>query len=278
MTTAVDVREADGYGSGLINAERGRASLRRAHRRAWSGTSPACGATRRRSRRRRPSEWTRPQSVRPDQVAIRAIAAVREGRDPGVPRPPRRAATPDASRRSPDATSARRTVVPDPGRRRQRWRSTRTAGGSRSRLRRRAVPRARRRLGQRAALVRARRRRRVARRRSVRSEGVTAPALPEPSAELRAIAGVYRSHDPWTTNFRVRPPRRRPVAAASTPPRTASTTSSRSRPIGRGGYRVGDDPLGPERLSLRHGHRRPRDPRLAVGLGLLPRGGHVTRS
>ena len=27
--------------------------------------------------------------------------------------------------------------------------------------------------------------------------------LPEPPPELRAIAGHYRSHNPWTTNFRV---------------------------------------------------------------------------
>jgi hypothetical protein len=33
--------------------------------------------------------------------------------------------------------------------------------------------------------------------------GIAAQPLPEPAAELRAIAGHYRSHNPWTTNFRV---------------------------------------------------------------------------
>ncbi len=33
--------------------------------------------------------------------------------------------------------------------------------------------------------------------------GVGARRLPEPSAELQAIAGHYRSHNPWTTNFRI---------------------------------------------------------------------------
>lgn len=33
--------------------------------------------------------------------------------------------------------------------------------------------------------------------------GRAARRLPEPSAELQAIAGHYRSHNPWTTNFRI---------------------------------------------------------------------------
>jgi CubicO group peptidase (beta-lactamase class C family) len=33
--------------------------------------------------------------------------------------------------------------------------------------------------------------------------GAAARTLPEPSAELQAIAGHYRSHNPWTTNFRI---------------------------------------------------------------------------
>ena len=33
--------------------------------------------------------------------------------------------------------------------------------------------------------------------------GAAARQLPEPSAELQAIAGHYRSHNPWTTNFRI---------------------------------------------------------------------------
>ena len=39
-------------------------------------------------------------------------------------------------------------------------------------------------------------------RRYVRA-GAAARPLSEPSAELRAIAGHYRSHNPWTTNFRI---------------------------------------------------------------------------
>jgi hypothetical protein len=34
-------------------------------------------------------------------------------------------------------------------------------------------------------------------------DGAIAPPLLEPSPELRAIEGHYRSHNPWTTNFRV---------------------------------------------------------------------------
>jgi hypothetical protein len=33
--------------------------------------------------------------------------------------------------------------------------------------------------------------------------GTAAQPLPEPSNELKAIAGHYRSHNPWTTNFRI---------------------------------------------------------------------------
>jgi hypothetical protein len=39
-------------------------------------------------------------------------------------------------------------------------------------------------------------------RRYVRA-GSVARRLPEPSAELQTIAGHYRSHNPWTTNFRI---------------------------------------------------------------------------
>jgi len=34
-------------------------------------------------------------------------------------------------------------------------------------------------------------------------DGATAPALPAPERAVAALAGHYRSHDPWTTNFRV---------------------------------------------------------------------------
>jgi hypothetical protein len=33
--------------------------------------------------------------------------------------------------------------------------------------------------------------------------GTAARPLPEPSNELEAIPGHYRSHNPWTTNFRI---------------------------------------------------------------------------
>jgi CubicO group peptidase (beta-lactamase class C family) len=74
------------------------------------------------------------------------------------------------------------------------------------------------------------------------------PALPvEPSPGMSAIAGHYRSHDPWTTNFRV-------VIRGDVPwlcfPAAPDGFEDEQplRPIARGGYRVGDDPLGPERL------------------------------
>jgi CubicO group peptidase (beta-lactamase class C family) len=34
-------------------------------------------------------------------------------------------------------------------------------------------------------------------------DGVPPPAVPEPEEELAGLAGHYRSHNPWTTNFRV---------------------------------------------------------------------------
>ena len=34
-------------------------------------------------------------------------------------------------------------------------------------------------------------------------QGAAARPLPQPSAELQPIAGHYRSHNPWTTNFRI---------------------------------------------------------------------------
>ena len=77
--------------------------------------------------------------------------------------------------------------------------------------------------------------------------GRTPAALAEPSAATLAIAGHYRSHDPWTTNFRV-------VIRGDVPwlcfPAAPDGFDDEQplRPIARGGYRVGDDPLGPERL------------------------------
>jgi len=78
-------------------------------------------------------------------------------------------------------------------------------------------------------------------------EGTAAATLPEPSAATRAIAGHYRSHDPWTTNFRVLLRGDTPWLTFTAPP-DGFEDEQPLRPIRRGGFRVGDDPLGPERL------------------------------
>jgi D-alanyl-D-alanine carboxypeptidase len=78
-------------------------------------------------------------------------------------------------------------------------------------------------------------------------DGAVAPALAEPSAELRSIAGVYRSHDPWTTNFRVLLRGDVPWLTFNAAP-DGFEDEQPLQPIRRGGYRVGADPLGPERL------------------------------
>ena len=75
------------------------------------------------------------------------------------------------------------------------------------------------------------------------------PAPPDSDADpaLLAIAGTYRSHDPWTTNFRVIFRGNVPwLCFHSTP--DGFDDEQPLRPFGRGGFRVGDDPLGPERL------------------------------
>ena len=68
-------------------------------------------------------------------------------------------------------------------------------------------------------------------RRYVRA-GATAPPLREPSAELRAIEGHYRSHIPWTTNFQV-------VLRGDQQPLT---------PMANALFRVGTEPENPEHL------------------------------
>jgi CubicO group peptidase (beta-lactamase class C family) len=75
------------------------------------------------------------------------------------------------------------------------------------------------------------------------------PAPPNPGADpaLRAITGYYRSHDPWTTNFKV-------VLRGSVPWLTFTfepdgfETEQPLQPMARGWFRVGDDRLGPERM------------------------------
>jgi len=74
-----------------------------------------------------------------------------------------------------------------------------------------------------------------------------APPDGEVDPALLAIAGAYRSHDPWTTNFRIVLRGNIPwLCFHSTP--DGFEDEQPLRPFGRGGFRVGDDPLGPERL------------------------------
>lgn len=249
MTTAVDVREADGYGSGLINAEvDGHHYLGHTGGMVgyvagmWWDVDAGLGAVVLQSGPgHSPFGLTR--------VAIRAIAAVREGRDPGVPAA-KGAATPDDI-----APFAGRYVGPG-----GRTFRTQVADGNL------ALDADGRRIalsdwGDGRFMVAD-----AAWDTAVLSfepggdiawhgadrfvrKGFTAPALPEPSAELRAIAGVYRSHDPWTTNFRVLLRGDVPWLCFNAAP-DGFEDEQPLRPIRRGGYRVGDDPLGPERLSF----------------------------
>jgi CubicO group peptidase (beta-lactamase class C family) len=82
-------------------------------------------------------------------------------------------------------------------------------------------------------------------RRYVRA-GATARRLPEPSAELRAIAGHYRSHNPWTTNFRV--VLRGDRAWLVFPAAPGSFDEQPLLPSPDGSFRVGEDPGSPEEL------------------------------
>ena len=83
-------------------------------------------------------------------------------------------------------------------------------------------------------------------RRYVRA-GVTRRRLPEPPDELRAIAGHYRSHNPWTTNFHVFLRGDGPwLFFASAPDGFAM--EQRLEPLPDGSFRVGEDPGNPEGL------------------------------
>ena len=78
-------------------------------------------------------------------------------------------------------------------------------------------------------------------------EAAAEPESAAPDPALLAIAGTYRSHDPWTTNFRVILRGNVPwLCFHSTP--DGFDDEQPLRPFGRDGFRVGDDPLGPERL------------------------------
>ena len=65
--------------------------------------------------------------------------------------------------------------------------------------------------------------------------------------ELESIVGTYRSHDPWTTNFRVELRCGVPWLCFWAAPDGFDEEQPLMR-SGREGYRVGDDPLGPERV------------------------------
>ncbi len=83
-------------------------------------------------------------------------------------------------------------------------------------------------------------------RRYVRA-GAPARLLPEPSAELQAIVGHYRSHNPWTTNFRVVLRADQPWLIFPAAP-DGFDTEQPLIPSDEGTFRVGDDPGNPETL------------------------------
>jgi len=76
--------------------------------------------------------------------------------------------------------------------------------------------------------------------------GATARRLPEPTAELRAIAGHYRSHNPWTSNFRV--VLRGDRAWLLVPGTPGGFDEQPLVPSHDGLFRVGEDPGSPETL------------------------------
>jgi len=78
-------------------------------------------------------------------------------------------------------------------------------------------------------------------------EGAVARQLPEPSDELRAIAGHYRSHNPWTTNFRVVLRGDRPWLIFPAAP-DGFDDEQPLMPWPDGSFRVGEDPGNPEGL------------------------------
>jgi D-alanyl-D-alanine carboxypeptidase len=77
--------------------------------------------------------------------------------------------------------------------------------------------------------------------------GATAPPLPSPEPTVAALAGHYRSHNPWTTNFRV-------ILRGDVPwlmfPAAPDGFDDEQRLVPRadGSFRVGDDPGSPEDL------------------------------
>jgi len=78
-------------------------------------------------------------------------------------------------------------------------------------------------------------------------DGAAAPSLPTPEPAVAALAGHYRSHDPWVTNFRV-------VLRGDVPwlafPAAPDSFEDEQPLVSRadGSFGVGDDPGGPEDL------------------------------
>jgi D-alanyl-D-alanine carboxypeptidase len=83
-------------------------------------------------------------------------------------------------------------------------------------------------------------------RRYVRAGAEPSP-LAEPSSELRSIAGHYRSHNPWTTNFRVVLRGDQPWLIFAAPP-DGFDQEQPLVPSPDGSFRVGREPRKPERL------------------------------
>jgi D-alanyl-D-alanine carboxypeptidase len=75
--------------------------------------------------------------------------------------------------------------------------------------------------------------------------GAAVRDLPKPSAELQSIVGHYRSHNPWTTNFRVILRGDQPWLMFPAAP-DGFDTEQPLAPQEGGGFRVGDDPGNPE--------------------------------
>jgi D-alanyl-D-alanine carboxypeptidase len=78
-------------------------------------------------------------------------------------------------------------------------------------------------------------------------EGTAARQLLEPSDELRSIAGHYRSHNPWTTNFRVVLREDRPWLTFAAAP-DGFDDEQPLVPLPDGSFRAGEDPGNPEGL------------------------------
>jgi D-alanyl-D-alanine carboxypeptidase len=85
-------------------------------------------------------------------------------------------------------------------------------------------------------------------RRYVRA-GAEARRLAEPSAELQAIAGHYRSHNPWTTNFRIVLRGDQPLLIFAGAP-DGFDTEQPLVPGDGGSYSVGEDSGNPETVSF----------------------------